>query len=94
MAILKRAEKAMIRAMCEVKLIEKRNCQELVSWLGSEETLNRPAKANGIRQHGHVFRRESDDVLRRAFGFEVTRRTRNDVEKAGGCKRRQCKRLD
>ena len=46
MAIL-RTEKAMIRAMCRVKSIEKRSSQELVDLLGLEETSDRRAKVNG-----------------------------------------------
>ena len=46
MAILRRTEKAMIRAMHEVKLIEKRRNQELMSL---EDTLNGLAKSSGFR---------------------------------------------
>ena len=37
---------------------------ELLGW---EETLDRPAKANETQWYGHVLRRDSDDVLRRAL---------------------------
>ena len=40
MAILRRTEKAMMRAMCKVKVIEKRTSQELMSLLSSKDTLN------------------------------------------------------
>ena len=49
----------MMRAMCGVKLIEKRRNQKL-------------AKASGIRWYGHVLRRDNGDVLKRALDFEVT----------------------
>ena len=42
--------------------------------LGSEDTLNRLAKANGARWHGHVLRRDSDDI--KALNFEVIKRRR------------------
>ena len=40
MAILKRTEKTMIRAMCGVKSIEKRSSLDLMDLLGLEETLD------------------------------------------------------
>ena len=43
MAIL-RTEKAMMRAMCRVKMIEKRRSQELMSLPGLKDTLNRLAR--------------------------------------------------
>ena len=42
MAILRRTEKAMMRAICGVKMIEKRS-QQLVSLLGLKKTLNGPS---------------------------------------------------
>ena len=62
MAILRRTEKAMMRAMCGVKLIEKRRNQELMR----KDTLNGPARASGVRWYGHA--------LRRALDFEVAGR--------------------
>ena len=48
MAIL-RTEKAMMRVMCGVKLIEKRRSHELASWLGLKDTLDGLARASGVR---------------------------------------------
>ena len=48
MAILRRTEKAMMRAMCGVKVIKKRRSQELVSLVGSKDTLDGLATASGI----------------------------------------------
>ena len=69
MAILRRTEKTMMRAMCGV-MIEKRS-QELVSLLGLKDILDGLARASGVRWYGHVLRRDSGDVLRRAMDFEV-----------------------
>ena len=57
-------EDSKINNNCNVwsKLIEKRGCQELTIVLGSEETLNRTAKANEVRWYGHVLRRDDNDV--------------------------------
>ena len=67
MAILRRTEKAMIRAMCGVKMIEKRRSQKLMSLLGLKDTLNGLVRASGVRRYGHV--------LRRALDFEVVGRS-------------------
>ena len=64
----------MMRAMCGVKIIEKRNSQELMNLLGLKDTSNGLARATEVRWHGHVLRRNSDDVLRRALDFEVAGR--------------------
>ena len=65
MAILRRTKKSMMRAMCELKMFEKRS-QELMSLLGLKDTLDGLARAGKVRWHGHV--------LRRALNFEVAER--------------------
>ena len=67
-AILRRTEKAMMKAMCGVKIIEKRS-QKLVSLLGFKDTLDGLARASGLRWYGHVLRRDNGDVLRRALNL-------------------------
>ena len=74
MAILRRTEQAMMRAMCAVKIIEKRRSQELMSLLSLKDTLDGLARASGARWSGHVLRRDNGDVLRRALDFEVAGR--------------------
>ena len=49
MAILRRTEKAMIRAMCGFKLIEKRWSQKRMSLLGLKDTLDGLTKASAVR---------------------------------------------
>ena len=53
MAIL-RTEKAMMRAISGVKMIEKRRSQELMSLQGIQDTLDGLARASGARWYGHV----------------------------------------
>ena len=72
MAVL-RTEKAMMRVMCGVKLIEKKS-QELTSLLGLKDNLDRLARASGVRWHWHVLSRDSDEMLRRALDFEAVKR--------------------
>ena len=80
MAVLRRTEKAMIRAMCGVKMTEKRSSQELMSLLGLKDTLDGLAGVSGVRWYGHVLRRDDGDVLRRALDFKV-------AEEEGVCDR-------
>ena len=56
MAILRRTERAMVRSMCVVKLVDRKKMEELMEMLGLKETLYRMAKANGIRWYEHVIR--------------------------------------
>ena len=70
MAILRRTEKALMRAMCGVKLIEKRSSQELTSLLVLYDTLNGLARASGVQWYLHVLKRDNGDVLRRALNLK------------------------
>ena len=49
MAILRRTERAMVRSVCRVKLVDRKNTEELMEMLGLKKTLDRVAKANGVR---------------------------------------------
>ena len=48
-AIMRRAERSMVRAMCGVKLVHKRNTVELLDMLGLKEAADELARANGVR---------------------------------------------
>ena len=48
MAISRRTEKTMMRAMCKVRVIEKRRRQGLISLLVSKNTLDGLARATGV----------------------------------------------
>ena len=69
MAILRRTEKSIIKAMCGVKIIEKRKSQELMSLLGLKDTFDGLARESGVRWYRHVLRMDNGDVLRRALDF-------------------------
>ena len=73
MAILRRTEKAMMRAMCGVKLIEKRS-QGLMSLLGLKDTMDGLASASGVRWYGRALRRDKGDIFKRVLDFEVAGR--------------------
>ena len=71
MAILRMTERAMVRAMCGAKLVEKKRTEDLMEMLGLKETAVQMAKSNGVRWNGHVLRRDDGHVLRKASEFEV-----------------------
>ena len=71
MVILKRTERAMVRSMCGVTLVDRKNAEELMEMLGLKKTLDRMAKANEVRWYGHVIRREDDNILNKAMVIEV-----------------------
>ena len=48
MAILRRTERAMVRAFCGAKLMEKTRTEGLMEMLGLKETAVQMAKANGV----------------------------------------------
>ena len=70
-AILRRTERAMARAMCGAKLMEKKRTEDLMEMFGLKETVVQMAKANGVRWYAHVLRRDDGHVLRKALEFEV-----------------------
>ena len=71
MTILRRTERAMVRSMCGVKLVDKKKMEDLIEILGLKETLDRMAKANGVRWYGHVIRRDDDNIQKKAMMMEV-----------------------
>ena len=92
-AILRRTERAIVRAMCGQKVVDRKTTEEQMDMLGLKETIDRLATANGVRWYGHVLRRDDDSVLRVALNLEVTgkrkrgrpgRRDREDWSEEGG----------
>ena len=95
-AILRRAERAMVRAMCGRKVVDKMTSEEQMNMLGLKESVDGLAKANGVRWYGHVLRRDEDSVLKIALDLEVDgkrkrgrprktwkKQVEEDVEKVG-----------
>ena len=71
MAILRRTERAVVRAMCGAKLMGEKGTDDLMEMLGLKETMVQMSKANGVRWYEHVLRRNDGHVLRKALEFEV-----------------------
>ena len=63
----------MVRSMCGVKLVVRKNIEELMEMLGLKKTLDRMAKANGVRWYGYVIRRGDDNILKKAMMLEVNK---------------------
>ena len=70
-AILRRTERAMLRAMCGVKLMDRKNSNELMAMLGLTVSIEMAAKTNALRWFGHVLRTEEDNPVKKALNFEV-----------------------
>ena len=70
-AILRRTERAMVRAMCSQKVVNRKMTEEQMDMLGLKKTIDQLATANGVRWYGHVLRRDDDSVLRVAMNLEV-----------------------
>ena len=70
-AILRRAERSMVRAMCGVKLVGKRNTEELMDMLGLKEAADNLARDNDIWWYGHVLRQPGKDVLMKTIVHKV-----------------------
>ena len=49
MAILRRTKRAMVRAMCGAKLMEKKSAEDLMEMLSMKETVVQMAKMNRVR---------------------------------------------
>ena len=60
------------RAICGVKLLDRRNSEELMDMLDIKETLDKMAKASSIRWYGHVLRKENENVIMKALKCEVS----------------------
>ena len=74
MAIQRRTERAMVRSMCGVKLVDRKKMEDLMEMLGLKETLDRMTKANGVRWYGHVITRDDDNILKKAMMMEVNQK--------------------
>ena len=55
-AILRRTERSMVRAMCSVKLVDKRNTEKLMDKLALKEAADKLTRANSVKWYGHVLR--------------------------------------
>ena len=71
-AILRKTERAMVRAMCDQKVVDRKTTEEQMDMLGLKETTDQLATANRVRWYGHVLRRDDNSVLRVALDLEAS----------------------
>ena len=57
--------------MCGVKLVDRKNTEDLIKMLGLKETLDKMAQANGERWYGHKLRRDEESILKKAMMLQV-----------------------
>ena len=48
-AILRKTERAMVRARCDQKVVDRKTTEEQMDMLGLKETTDRSATTNGVR---------------------------------------------
>ena len=65
---------ALVRAMCSVKLVDKRNTVELMDMIALKEAADKLAMGNGVRWFGHVLRQPEEDVLMKEMLDKVDRK--------------------
>ena len=59
--------KVKVRCMCGVKLVYNKSTKDVMQMLDLNETIDQLAKANSVRWHGHVLRKDKTNFLRRAL---------------------------
>ena len=77
-AILGKIERAMMKAMCSKKVVDRKTTKEQMDMLGLGETIDRLATMNGVRWYGHVLSRDDDSVLRVALDLEGSGKRKDD----------------
>ena len=69
MAIWRRTERALVRAMCGAKLMERRRTEDLMEMLELKETDGKGKWSEMV--YRHVLKRDDGHVLRKVLVFEV-----------------------
>ena len=57
--------------MCGVKLVDRKNTEELMDMLGLKEAADKLTRVNGVRRYGHVLRQPEGNVLIKAMVHKV-----------------------
>ena len=69
--VLQRAERAMVRMMCGVKLSDRKSSKELMAMIGLSEDIVTLVRRSRLRWYGHVLRREEGAGIKKVLEFEV-----------------------
>ena len=70
-AILRTADISIMKVMCGVKLMDKRNTEDLMEMLGWKEAADKLARAIRMSLYNHVLRRPEEDALMKAMVYKV-----------------------
>ena len=93
-APLRKTERAMVRAMCGQKVVDRKTTEEQMDILRLRKTIDRLVTANRVRWYGHVLRRDDNSVLKVALNLEVSgKRKRGRPKKTWKKWKRRRKRL-
>ena len=60
-AIMRKAERSIVRMMGNIKLMDKRNTVELMDILSLKEAADKLARANSVKWYGHVLKQPEED---------------------------------
>ena len=69
--VLQRAERAMVRTMCGVKLRDRKSSKELMSMVELNEDILTLVRRSRLRWYGHVLRRSGEVGIRHALELEI-----------------------
>ena len=69
--ILQRTERAMVRSMCAVKLMDKNSTKDLMHMLHSNDNIDQMVRTNSVRWNRHVLRLDWNNFLRLASDIKV-----------------------
>ena len=81
--VLQRAERAMVRVMCGVKLRDHKCGNELMSMMGLNEDIVTLVRRSRLRWYGHVMRRDKTAGIRRVLEFDVAGRMERGRPRVG-----------
>ena len=83
MGILRRTE----RAICGAKVADRKNTEDMMDMLDVNQTIDKMAKARGVRWLRHIWRKEDGDIVRNVLEFNVEGR-REDRKERGESKQK------
>ena len=63
------------------KLANRKNTENMMDMLGANQTIDKMAKASGVRWLGHILRKEDCDAVRNALEFNVEGRRKRGPSK-------------
>ena len=68
---LKKTERAMVKSVCGVKLMDKKSTKDQMQMLDMNETIDQLAKVSCVRWNGHALRKGKNNCLRRTLDLKV-----------------------